>query len=141
MSRTMLMTLNLCIINILCLKVWISMVWLVNSHCGMCLLVDHRMASNFIKVRIEISGGGNLTMPPPEIYNKFYSLTHWKCLQLQFYIIKYNWNYYCNETSQEWFLGCADVHSKLTIFKMANIPMVTMNVQKIFFYLIVCETL
>jgi len=31
------------------------------------------------------------------------------------------------------------VHSRLNIFKKATFPMVTMNVQKIFFYLIVMK--
>jgi hypothetical protein len=42
---------------------------------------------------------------------------------------KKNWSDY-DETSQEWFLRCADAHSCMKIFKMIAIPV---NVQKIFF--------
>ena len=36
----------------------------------------------------------------------------------------------CNKISQEWFLGCVDVHLGFDIFKMAAIVMVTMKVKK-----------
>jgi hypothetical protein len=37
-------------------------------------------------------------------------------------------------------LGCADVHSRLKIIKMATVPMVTMNVHQIFFVFYCNET-
>lgn len=36
----------------------------------------------------------------------------------------------CNKISQEWFLGCVDVHLGFDIFKMAAIGLVTMKVKK-----------
>ena len=38
----------------------------------------------------------------------------------------------CNEASHELSLECIDMHTRLKIIKMATVPMVTIDVQKIF---------